>query len=79
MGSRYDAGAMETNVVRVRFFALIRVRILTLSGRQTDYDDDGEPPFHSALETRVHRHGLVLGRRVVCPLAGPGLMGELEL
>lgn len=73
-GSRENAGAMETNVICERFLNSVGVGILTVRGCEMHYNDDGEPPFHSALETKVHRHGLVPGRRMVCLLAGAGLI-----
>ena len=51
---------MEADVICVCFLAFVVVSILALHAGERHDNDDGEPPFHSALETRVRGHGLSL-------------------
>lgn len=74
MESRYDAGAVEADIIRVRFLALVSVGIRTFRPCEMHYNDDGEPPLHSAHKSRVRRHGSVAGRRAVGWVGGPILI-----
>jgi len=67
---------METDVICVCFLAFVLVRIPAFRARERHHNDDGEPPFQSALETRVCRHWSVAGRHAVGRVGGPVLIRE---